>query len=152
LRAGDGLPAELRAALAEVFGAEPGEVDGVEIVERSGYARLHFGARATTRRNRILLRGTAAEFSADPELVLHEYYHVLRQWNRGRLSIAAYLLEWLRRGYWRNRYEHQARRFVRLRLDAFVELSGLRGRRVSSPAAGSLPASGRPGGRAAPPR
>jgi hypothetical protein len=156
LRAGDGLPAPVRAALAEVFGADPGEVDAVEIVERSRYARLHFGARATTRRNCILLRGTAAELSADPELLLHEYYHVLRQWNRGRLSIAAYLLEWLRRGYWRNRYEHQARRFVRLRVDAFVALSGLRGGRVSPPVAGSLPASGRPagqpGGRAAPPR
>lgn len=116
MRTGDCMPAALRAALATIFGDD---VDEVEIVERSWYARLHFGARATTRRNRILLRGTAAEFFADPELLLHEYYHVLRQWNRGRLSIAAYLAESLRRGYWRNRYEHQARRFTRMRLGAF---------------------------------
>jgi hypothetical protein len=109
VRTADGMPPALRAALAELLGDE---VDEVEIVERSWYARLHLGARATTRRNRILLRGTAAEFFADPELVLHEYFHVLRQWNRGRLSIASYLAEWLRRGYWRNRYEHQARRFA----------------------------------------
>jgi hypothetical protein len=115
VRTVDGMPPALRAALVELLGDG---VDEVEIVERSWYARLHLGARATTRRNRILLRGPAAEFFADPELVLHEYFHVLRQWNRGRLSIAAYLAEWLRRGYWRNRYEHQARRFTRLRLGA----------------------------------
>jgi hypothetical protein len=117
LRTADGMPPALRAALVELLGDE---VDAVEIVERSLYARLHLGARATTRRNRILLRGSAAEFFADPELVLHEYFHVLRQWNRGRMSLASYLAEWLRRGYWRNRYEHQARRFTRLRLPALL--------------------------------
>jgi hypothetical protein len=115
VRTADGMPPALRAALVELLGDG---VDDVQIVERSWYARLHLGARATTRRNRILLRDTATEFFADPELVLHEYFHVLRQWNRGRLSIASYLAEWLRRGYWRNRYEHQARRFARLRLGA----------------------------------
>ena len=49
------MPEALRTALAAVFGDD---VDDVEIVERSWYARLHFGARATTRRNRILLRST----------------------------------------------------------------------------------------------
>ncbi len=115
MRTADLMPAPMRAALVELLGEE---VDDVEIVERSAYARLHLGASATTRRNRILLAGGAAEFFADPELVLHEYYHVLRQWNRGRLSVASYLLEWLRRGYFRNRYEHQARRFARLRRPA----------------------------------
>ena len=106
------MPAPLRAALERTFG-EP--IDAVEIVEHSRYARLHWGARATTRRNRILLRGSAEEFFADPDLLLHEYYHVLRQWNRGRLSVWRYLVEWLRRGYWQNRYERHARRFARTR-------------------------------------
>jgi hypothetical protein len=119
LRTVEGMPGKLRDALVELF---DDAVDDVAIVERSWYARLHFGARATTRRNRILLRGTAQEFFADPALVLHEYFHVLRQWNTGRLTIGRYLAEWLRRGYWRNRYEHQARRFVTLRL------AGLRAR------------------------
>jgi hypothetical protein len=114
----DCLPESVCAALGEVFG-EP--VDDVELVEHSWYARLHAGASATTRRNRILLRGSVADFAADPALMLHEYYHVLRQWNRGRLTVVWYLAEWLRRGYWRNRYEHQARRFVRLRLPALRE-------------------------------
>lgn len=115
MRTADLMPAAMRAALVELLGEE---VDDVEIVEHSAYARLHLGARATTRRNRILLPGSTAEFFADPELVLHEYFHVLRQWNRGRMSVASYLAEWLRRGYFRNRYEHQARRFARLRRPA----------------------------------
>jgi hypothetical protein len=113
LRTADAMPAGLRRALVALLGED---VDDVVIVEHSWYARLHLGARATTRRNRILLRGSAADFFADPALVLHEYYHVLRQWNAGRLSTAAYLRESLRRGYLNNRYERQARRFVTLRL------------------------------------
>jgi hypothetical protein len=109
------MPDGLRTALRQLF---DDAVDDVEVVENSWYARLHRGARATTRRNRILLPGPASEFFADPALVLHEYYHVLKQWNRGRLSIARYLVEWLRRGYWSNRYERHARRFVALRLPA----------------------------------
>ena len=62
-------------------------VDDVELVEHSWFARLHWHATATTRRNRIYLRGSAADFFADPALLLHEYFHVLRQWNRGRMSL-----------------------------------------------------------------
>ncbi|HLB85728.1 MAG TPA: DUF4157 domain-containing protein [Steroidobacteraceae bacterium] len=115
MRTRDCMPEGLRAALRELF---DDRVDDVEVVENSWYARLHRGARATTRRNRILLPGPASEFFDDPALVLHEYFHVLRQWNRGRLSVARYLAEWVRHGYWSNRYERQARRFVALRLPA----------------------------------
>jgi hypothetical protein len=115
-RTGDVMPAHLRAALEAVFGDG---VDDVEIVEHSWFARLHGQVTATTRRNRIYLRGSAADFFADPSLMLHEYFHVLRQWNRGRMSLWSYLAEWRRNGYWRNRYERQARRFVTLRLPAF---------------------------------
>ncbi len=115
-RSADRLPPELLESLEALFGQRPHEV---RVVEHSLYARLHPGARATTRRNRILLRGSMEEFLADPELMLHEYYHVLRQWNRGRLTVLGYLRECLRRGYWMNRYERQARRFTGLRLSAF---------------------------------
>jgi len=115
-RTGDVMPARLRAALEAVFGDV---VDDVEIFEHSWFARLHGRATATTRRNRIYLRGSAEDFFADPSLMLHEYFHVLRQWNRGRMSLLSYLAEWRRNGYWRNRYERQARRFVALRLPAF---------------------------------
>ena len=112
----DRMPAELRRALTAVFG-DP--VDDVVLREHSWFARLHGRATATTRRNTIFLRGSADDFFANPELLLHEYFHVLRQWNRGRMNLVDYLLEWYRRGYWHNRYERQARRFVTLRLAAF---------------------------------
>jgi hypothetical protein len=113
------LPAAERAALERLLG---GPVDDIEVVEDSWYARMHPGARATTRRNRILLRGSVREFVADPELMLHEYYHVMRQWNRGRLTLWRYVVEWLRRGYLENRYERHARRFAATRLADFERL------------------------------
>lgn len=102
-------PALLLAALHEIFG-EP--VDHVRVVEWSTYAWLHLGARATTRRNRILLRESAEDFWRDAELVLHEYFHVIRQWQPRRLTIWRYLLEWWRCGYWLNCYEIEAREFA----------------------------------------
>ena len=103
------LPTALRASLLELFG--PG-VDDVRVIEHSWYARLHGRIVATTRRRRIYLRGSAAEFFDDPEIVLHEYFHVLRQWEPRQLSIWRYLLEWFRRGYWDNRFEIEAREFA----------------------------------------
>lgn len=103
------LPEAHRLALAQLFG-EP--VDRVRVIEHSWYARLHGPIRATTRRGRIYLTGSRREFFADPELVLHEYFHVLRQWAPGELTILRYLLESLRNGYWNNRFEIAARRFA----------------------------------------
>lgn len=109
----------VRRALQEIFG-EP--VDHVRVIEHSLYARLHLGARATTRRNRILLRDSAAAFWSDPDLVLHEYFHVLRQWQPRRLTIWRYLIESLRRGYWLNRFEIEAREFAATRAPRLQEL------------------------------
>lgn len=103
------IPAALRASLRELFGDL---VDEVQVVEHSWYARFHGRIVATTRRRRIYLRGSAAEFFANPEVVLHEFFHVLRQWEPGELSIRRYLAEWLRRGYWDNRFEIEAREFA----------------------------------------
>lgn len=102
-------PPSTLTALSEVFG-EPAA--HVRVIEHSRYARLHLGARATTRRSRILLAGSAEDFWRDPELVLHEYFHVLRQWQPRRLTVLRYLIETLRNGYWRNRYEIEAREFA----------------------------------------
>ena len=102
------LPGSLRTALETVLG-EP--VSHVRIVEHSLYARLH-RAIATTRRRRIYLRGSAEEFFDDPWVMLHEYCHVLKQWEPGDLTLMRYLLEWLRHGYWDNRFEVEARAFA----------------------------------------
>jgi hypothetical protein len=67
---------------------------------------------ATTRPNRILLAIGGAEFAANPELLLHEYCHVIRQWRPGHLTRSRYLLESARCGYWQNRFEREARAFA----------------------------------------
>lgn len=112
-------PVHIRAALQEIFGER---VDHVRIVENSLYARMHFGARATTRRNRILLRDSAAAFWRDPDLVLHEYFHVLRQWQPRRLTIWRYVAESSKRGYWLNRFEIEAREFAAAHRDRLRSL------------------------------
>jgi hypothetical protein len=103
------LPAPVTAALQKVF-AEP--VGGVIVIEHSRYARLHRGMCATTRPNRILLAMSGAAFVADHDLLLHEYFHVLRQWRTARLTRWRYVVESVRRGYWDNRYELEAREFA----------------------------------------
>ena len=103
------LPGSLRGALEAVIG-EP--VSRVRIIEHSLYARLHHRAIATTRRRRIYLRDSAQDFFDDPWLMLHEYCHVLKQWEPGDLTVMRYCREWLRNGYWNNRYEVEARAFA----------------------------------------
>jgi hypothetical protein len=113
------LPAHVRAALEELLGET---VEGVDVIENSWFARAHVRAIATTRRRRIYLRGSAGDFFTDPALMLHEYCHVIRQWRPGRLTIARYLLEWFRRGYWENRFEVEAREFTDRNLHRFRTL------------------------------
>jgi len=115
------LPASVRAALAATFEVSPDVIDRVRIVERSRFARLH-GRRvaATTRPNVVYVAGSGRRFAHDPELVLHEYFHVLRQWNTGSLPVWRYVRESMRRGYRNNRFEVEARTFTRRHLIAFA--------------------------------
>ena len=103
------VPEGVREALERVLGARIGHV---RIIEHSWYVRAHGRALATTRRGRIYLRGSASDFFANPWLMLHEYCHVIRQWEAGTLTLARYAGEWLRRGYWNNRFEVEAREFA----------------------------------------
>jgi hypothetical protein len=109
-------PPHVEQALIQLFGES---IEHVRVREHSFYARLHIGARATTRRDRILLRHSAESFWSDPELVLHEYFHVLRQWQPRRLTLWKYIVESMRRGYWKNRFEIEAREFARAHLEHF---------------------------------
>jgi len=113
------VPPAIRAALEHLLGEA---VDHVTVIEHSWYARLHGRALATTRPGRIYLRGPAAAFFADPHLVLHEYWHVIGQWQRGTLTVPRYLLECLRHGYWDNRFEVEARAFAATHAGALREL------------------------------
>jgi hypothetical protein len=103
------IPLNTRVALERVFEAP---VDGIIVIENSLYARAHLGMNATTRPNRILLANSGSGFAANPELLLHEYFHVIRQWRPGHLTRWRYLTESARRGYWANRYEKEAREFA----------------------------------------
>ena len=103
------VPAPLRAALEHILRVPIGEI---RVIEHSRLAWLHGRAVATTRRRRIYLRGSAADFFANPWLMLHEYCHVVHQWQPGTLSVTRYVLECLRRGYWNNRFEIEARAFA----------------------------------------
>jgi len=107
-------PPHVQSALAQLFPDMLGVLDAVRVIEYSWLAWLHVKAVATTRRRRIYLRGSAASFFENPELMLHEYCHVMCQWETGRLSRRAYLREWLRNGYFENGFEVEARRFAQL--------------------------------------
>jgi len=112
-------PENIKAALEGQFGEGIG---GIEVIENSTFARLHGeNVLATTRENRIYLSVDAAKFFADPELMLHEYFHVIRQWNTGQLTVPKYLWENVTNGngYWGNRYEVEARKYARDNLAAF---------------------------------
>jgi hypothetical protein len=102
------VPEDVSGALERLLGER---IAHVKVIEHSWFARLH-GACATTRIERIYLRGSAADFFGNPWLMLHEYCHVLRQWQSGSLTLRRYLLECLRRGYWKNRFEVEARAFA----------------------------------------
>jgi hypothetical protein len=125
--AGDGshLPDGLRAALAGIFGVDA--LAAVQVHDRVWWLKPLPWIRAITGPGRIWLRGSAEEFFADPELVLHEYCHVLQQWAPGRLSVLRYLGESLRHGYWHNRFEVEARAFAARELPQFEQrLAALR--------------------------
>ena len=100
------MPERVLLALEQVFDSS---VRKVVVIEHSRYAKCHLGMRATTRPGRILLAMAGTEFSADPELMLHEYCHVLHQWQPRRLTRTRYLVDSLRHGYQHNRYEREAR-------------------------------------------
>ena len=113
------VPETVGAALEVLFG-EP--IDQVRVIEHSLFVRLHGRAVATTRRRRIYLRGSAADFFQNTSLVLHEYCHVLKQWEPRTLTITRYLWECMRRGYWNNRFEIEAREFADTHRNRFHQL------------------------------
>ncbi len=113
------VPSAVRAALAGILGTP---VDQVRVIEHSWRVRLHGRAIATTRRDRIYLRGSAADFFSNPSLMLHEYCHVILQWRPGGLTVPRYLAECLRRGYWNNRFEIEARGFAALHVSTLHTL------------------------------
>ncbi len=124
------MPGEDRSALEQIFGES---VDGIKVYEHSKFAELH-NALAVTRAETIYLSINGAEFLANPELMLHEYYHVVEQWRTGDLTMPKYLWENMTNGngYWGNRYEVQARQFARDNVWRFESLRKSHGEQNTS--------------------
>ncbi|HEY6124431.1 MAG TPA: hypothetical protein VIV63_07250, partial [Steroidobacteraceae bacterium] len=76
-------PTDVQQALESLFGESVGQI---KVIQYSIFVRFHWRAIATTRPNRIYLRGSGKEFFADGPLVLHEYFHVIRQWGTGDMT------------------------------------------------------------------
>jgi hypothetical protein len=134
------LPGALRHALVDSLGPD---AENVDLIEHSWRVRWHPRMSATTRPNRIYLRGSIEEFACDAELVLHEYFHVLAQWRPRHLTRLRYLWELVRRGYRANRFEVEAREFVEKNLRRFRILIA----RAEEPLTPALsPQAGRGGG------
>ncbi|HZP77801.1 MAG TPA: hypothetical protein VFB45_16770 [Pseudolabrys sp.] len=113
------LPDAQLGALSNIFAVNVEAISGVAIKPDSEFAKMHGDVVATTRFNTIYLAGSGDEFAADHKLLLHEYFHVIRQWNTGELTVGRYVWELLRKGYWRNKYEIAARQFADDYVEAF---------------------------------
>ncbi len=97
-------------------------IDNIKVTGNSTFASLHGSETiATTRKNAIYLNISCDEFWKDEELVLHEYYHVMFQWNNGDMTLSDYVGESLKNGYWKNKYEVEARGFASAVLNDFKE-------------------------------
>jgi len=116
------VPSQDRYAL-EVLLGEP--VDNVQVLENSPFAKLH-GAIATTREDAIYLSISGGAFLRDPQLMLEEYYHVIKQWNTGDLTLEKYLIENATNGagYKGNRYEVEAKGFAEKNWRQFEYIRG----------------------------
>ena len=111
-------PSDVRFALEALFGKAA--VDRIEVVYRPLYVRCHLaviGARhgSVTRPWRIYTSLSPGEFYARDMHVLHEYYHVVQQWGRERITRLGYVLNWRRR-------EREAADFVAANLVRYIEL------------------------------
>lgn len=75
---------------------------------------------AFTQVNTIVTRDSCSGFFGKPEIVIEEYFHVVRQWNTGRLSSFGYLRDnWTDGGYAKNRWEKEAKNFAAEKLKEF---------------------------------
>lgn len=114
------MPGDVLAALEHVF-CEPG-LDRIAVLYRPLYVRCHLafiGGRtgSVTRPERIYTNIPASVFFRLDAHVLHEYYHVVQQWGRERMTPLGYMLDCRRR-------ERDARDFAAANLERYRQLRG----------------------------
>jgi hypothetical protein len=101
--------------LSQMFGGR--SVESVQIIEKG----RGIGRDADTRRDEIrLYNGTTTDEFFDPSLapfMLHEYFHVMEQWNTGRLSVWKYIQAIVGPG---NKWEREAGDFASAYTDWYL--------------------------------
>lgn len=112
------VPRDVLDALERVF--EEGALDRISVVYRPWYVHGHLaflGARfgSVTRPGRIYTNIPEGEFFRLDAHVLHEYFHIVQQWGRERMTPLGYLLHCRRR-------EREARDFVAAHLEDYRHL------------------------------
>jgi RHS repeat-associated protein len=94
----------MKECLQKIFG-QP--VDGVNIQLKP---KPKTSWDATTRKNKIILYIPCDQFFGENDTILEEYFHVLNQWNTGRMNKLSYI--WAdRHGYDKNKFENEAQQF-----------------------------------------
>lgn len=120
-------PPDVLDALARVF--DDPHIDRIAVVYRPWYVATHLaciGARrgSVTRFGRIYTNIPEHIFFRLDGHVLHEYFHVVQQWGRERMTRLGYLLEWRRR-------EREAADFVAANLVRYQALRDAASRRIA---------------------
>lgn len=111
------LSADMSKCLKELFGPD---VDQVEILERQKKKEPKYII--TTRKNKIILRWpTCEDFKKMDAVVLEEYFHVIKQWNTGKMTKLKYGIEHMKNGYDNNKFEVEAWEFVSQNIDAYQD-------------------------------
>lgn len=106
----------IKKCLEKVFGKP---IDKIVIEEKIKDPDYKWGA--TTRKDKIIIYIPCDAFFKDPDTFLEEYYHVLEQWNTGRLSKLKYAIEWAKHGYDKNKYEIEAKEWVKQHFKDFQD-------------------------------
>jgi len=106
------LPDKQRTVLADMFNVPVSDIDQIKLEAYSDFAVEHF-AYATTRVNAIYVNDSSEGFLARPLTVLEEFYHVLQQWNTGKMTLMSYAWESMKNGYDNNKYEIEAKTWAK---------------------------------------
>ena len=101
----------MREALERIFGED--STKDIEIIYRPWYVRLHgISGGSVTRPERIYTDLPPEQFFGDEFHILHEHYHVIRQWRTGDMTRPRYVWEGLKEGR-SNKFEREADAFAR---------------------------------------
>jgi len=110
------LSSHMLSCLQQIFTADAADIANVEVISTPKSGGKWF---ATTRPNLIIAYVPCNEFFAQHESVLEEYYHVLRQWKTGEMTLLGWLWETAKHGYEGNKFEIEAKAFASAALPIF---------------------------------